>query len=76
MVNVSWAAAKAYCSGRGGLAALEADPQTWDENSTKVAWHEYRQNQGKPAWRRSDGGISTNVGKTDSRAFIGFRCAR
>ena len=76
VVNVSWAAANAYCSGRGGLAALEAEPSTWDENSTSVAWHEYRQNQGKPAWRRSDGGVSTNVGRTDSRAFIGFRCAR
>lgn len=76
IVNVSWAAASAFCSGRGGLAALEADPMTWDENSSTVAWHEYRQNAGKPAWRRSDGGVSTNVGKTDSRAFIGFRCAR
>ena len=76
VVNVSWAAASAYCSGRGGLAPLEAEPTTWDENSTRIAWHEYRQNSGKPAWRRSDGGVSTNVGRTDSRAFIGFRCAR
>ncbi|MCP4916243.1 MAG: protein kinase [Proteobacteria bacterium] len=75
IVNVSWSAANAYCSGRGGLAALDAAPTTWSESSSSP-WHEYRQNDGKPAWRRSDGGVSTNVGRSDTRAFIGFRCAK
>ena len=75
IVNVSWAAANAFCAGRGGLAALNAEPTTWTESSASP-WHEYRQNDGKPAWRRSDGGTSTTVGRADTRAFIGFRCAR
>lgn len=75
IVNVSWSAANAYCAARGGLAALDAEPTTWTESASSP-WHEYRQNDGKPAWRRSDGGVSTNVGRADTRAFIGFRCAR
>ncbi|MCB9764302.1 MAG: serine/threonine protein kinase [Alphaproteobacteria bacterium] len=75
MVNVSWAAAKAYCAGRGGLAALDAEPSTWEETATQP-WHEYRQSGGRPAWRRKDGGTSTNVSTDETGAFTGFRCAR
>ncbi|MFT5583418.1 MAG: serine/threonine protein kinase [Cognaticolwellia sp.] len=74
-VNVSWSMARAYCSGRGGLAQVGASPQTWIEGGT-LAWHEYRQVDGKPAWLRSDGSSSTAVKVTDAKAFIGFRCAR
>ncbi len=74
-INVSWSMARAYCSGRGGLAQVGADPQTWTEGGT-LAWHEYRQVDGKPAWLRSDGVSSTAVKTSDAKAFIGFRCAR
>ncbi len=75
VVNVSWSAANAFCSSRGGLAALEAEPTTWSEGAS-AAWHEYRQNQGAPSWRRSDGGVSTTVKRAETATFIGFRCAR
>lgn len=74
-VNVSWSAARAYCAGRGGLADVSAEPLSWPE-SGPYAWHEYRQADGSPAWLRADGMASTKVGRKDSRAFIGFRCAR
>lgn len=74
-VNVSWSMARAYCSGRGGLAEVGAEPQTWTEGGS-LAWHEYRQADGKAAWLRSDGSSSTAVKASDAKAFIGFRCAR
>lgn len=74
-VNVSWSMAKAYCAGRGGLAPTSASPSTWTEGGA-LAWHEYRQQDGAPAWVRSDGTVSTAVRKSDAKAFIGFRCSR
>lgn len=74
-VNVSWSMARAYCGGRGGLADVGAEPQSWTESGT-LAWHEYRQADGKAAWLRSDGSRSTAVKASDAKAFIGFRCAR
>lgn len=72
---VSWAMADAYCRGRGGLAALDAEPTTWTE-STGQPWHELRQDAGKPAWRRSDGKTSTAVSESETARFIGMRCVR
>ena len=74
-VNVSWAAANAFCSSRGGLASVDAQPQTWTEGGGNP-WHEFRQAEGKPAWRRSDGNASTAVGWSETGTFIGFRCKR
>lgn len=75
LVHVSWYAAQAYCAGRGGLAALDAEPLTWEEGGG-LAWHEHRQSGGAPAWRRSDGSTSTNVTPNESGQFIGVRCVR
>ena len=74
-VNVSWAAANAFCASRGGLASVDAPPQTWQEGGANP-WHEFRQSDGKPAWRRSDGNASTAVGWAETGTFIGFRCKR
>jgi hypothetical protein len=75
MVNVSWAAASAYCGGHGGLAPLDAPPLSWTESPTQP-WHEFRVDGGYPAWRRKDGGTSQSVRPPDSGVVIGFRCAR
>ncbi len=75
MVNVSWAAANAFCGGRGGLASVDAEPRTWTETDT-YPMQEWRQKDGKPAWRRYDGESSTVVRRSESNAFTGFRCAR
>ncbi len=75
VVNVSWAAASAFCSGRGGLPGVDEAPLTWTESASQP-WHEYRSDGGKPAWRRSDGATSVAVKRGESGAFIGFRCAR
>ncbi len=74
-VNVSWAAAAAYCKGHGGLADASAPPTTWTEGGSQP-WHEYRQQAGAPAWRRADGTVSTAVSRSQSNAVTGFRCAR
>ncbi|MCB9743364.1 MAG: serine/threonine protein kinase [Alphaproteobacteria bacterium] len=75
MVYVSWEAAKAYCAGRGGLASVDAEPSTWVESDASP-WHEYRQADGRPAWRRKDGTTSTSVKRSETSPVIGFRCAR
>lgn len=74
MVHVSYAAAAAYCRGRGGLAALEAQPHTWSD-SGGVAY-EWRSADGRPAWRQADGTTSLRVDPSSSNIFTGFRCAR
>ncbi len=75
VVNVSWAAASAYCAGRGGLPGVDDPPLTWTESAAQP-WHEYRSADGRPAWRRSDGATSIAVKRGESGAFVGFRCAR
>lgn len=75
VVSVSWAAASAYCAGRGGLPGLEDGALTWTESPSQP-WHEYRSAAGRPAWRRSDGATSVAVKASESGTFIGFRCAR
>jgi serine/threonine-protein kinase len=49
MVYVSWSAARAYCAGRGGLAALDAPPLTWTEGASQP-WHEYRRDGVSLLW--------------------------
>lgn len=75
VVSVSWSAAQAFCSSRGGLAAVDAEPAQWSE-SDGSPFQEWRQKDGKPAWRRSDGAESTAARKNESNAFTGFRCAK
>ncbi|MES2640431.1 MAG: serine/threonine-protein kinase [Myxococcota bacterium] len=75
VVDMSWAAASAYCAGRGGLLAVDAPPLTWTDSATQP-WHEYRASDGRPAWRRDDGAASTAVEPHQSSGAIGFRCAR
>ncbi len=74
-VAVTWGLASAYCSGHGGLAAVDAEPLKWSEGAVQP-WMEYRQEAGKPRWRRDDGVVSPQVELTQSGVFIGFRCAR
>ncbi|HNC97315.1 MAG TPA: protein kinase, partial [Myxococcota bacterium] len=71
-VNLNWNLAKAYCGSRG-LADLDAEPLQWTE-SAGAPWHEYRQKDGRPAWRRSDGSTSTSVKTGESSSFTGIRC--
>lgn len=75
VVNVPWGAADAYCAGRGGLPGVDDAPLTWTE-SPNQPWHEHRQADGRPAWRRSDGTTSTAVKRAEALPYIGFRCAR
>lgn len=73
-VNVAWNAAQAYCASRGGLASVDAAPHQWDEAAS--VFQEWRQKDGRPAWRRYDGEPSTAMSAKDANAFTGFRCAR
>jgi hypothetical protein len=73
--DVSWLAAVAFCEQRGGLALLEAGPHTWEESAAQP-FHEWRQHDGNPSWRRFDGETSEAVRRTETNAFTGFRCAR
>lgn len=75
VVSVPWAAAQAFCSGRGGLPAVEAAPLQWAEGATGL-FQEWRVQGGAPAWRRYDGAASTQASTRDANAFTGFRCAR
>lgn len=74
VVNVSWAAAQAYCKGHGGLADVGAEPLGWQESSAQP-WHEYRQENGAPAWRRSDASVSATVPPSQVNGVTGIRCA-
>lgn len=74
VVNVSWAAAQAYCKGHGGLADVGAEPLGWQESSAQP-WHEYRQDNGAPAWRRSDASVSATVPRSQVNGVTGIRCA-
>lgn len=73
VVNVSWAAAAAYCAGRGGLPGLDDAPLSWAE-SPSTPWIEYRDADGRPAWRRSDGAPSVALRRSESGPATGFRC--
>lgn len=75
VVNVSWYAAAAYCTTRGGLAAIDAEPLTWTEGPGQPGI-EWRTAGGKAAWRDASGITSDKVRKNESNALTGFRCAR
>ena len=75
VVSIPWAAAKAYCAGRGGLADVGSEPTSWKESSTGL-FQEWRVQQGGPAWLRYDGASSSQLSQTEANAFTGFRCAR
>lgn len=74
VVNVTWSAASAYCAGRGGLPGVDDAPTTWTDGPSEP-WLQWRDGGGKPAWRRSDGTVSTYaVPRTELSAATGFRC--
>jgi hypothetical protein len=73
VTRVTWAAAMAYCAGRGGLRPLDAAPETW---SSKVVRQEWRDAGGRPGWRRRDGETSTAAVANRSFPYTGFRCGR
>ena len=74
VVNVTWAAAAAYCAGRGGLPGVDDPPATWADGPGEP-WLQWRDGGGKPTWRRSDGTVSTYaVPRTELSAATGFRC--
>ena len=74
-VGVTWGLAQAYCAGHGGIAPVGAEPLKWTDSAAQP-WIEYRQDDGKPRWRRDDGVTSDQVSVTQSGGFIGFRCRR
>lgn len=78
MTDLSWAAAAAYCSARGGLAGVDDPPTSWSD-AGGAPWLEHRQRDGQPAWRRSDGVASepgVAVSRTEANPTLGFRCRR
>jgi len=75
VVSVPWAAAQAFCSGRGGLSPVAAEPHTWSEGATGL-FQEWRVDDGSPAWRRYDGASSGQLSQREANAFTGFRCRR
>jgi serine/threonine-protein kinase len=75
VINISWYAAAAYCKGRGGLADVDAEPLSWEESPAHV-YLEWRTDQGRAAWRSSDGRKSTQARLNDANSFTGFRCTR
>jgi len=75
VTNVCWAAASAFCQGRGGLLDVNDAPLEWPEDKALMHW---RTRDGVPAWRRFDDALSEGktVRKRDSNSFTGFRCRR
>ncbi len=69
--RVSWYAAAAYCETRGGMADLAAEPLRWEGKP----YMELRHQDGKPAWRGSDGRESVAVDPVQALVTHGFRCA-
>jgi len=74
LVYVPFAAAKAYCSGRGGLLGVDDEPRSWSGGPL----HEWRVGPGgKPMWRRGiDGATSDRVTPGETSKHIGVRCVR
>ncbi len=71
--EVTWGAAAAFCGSRG-LPDIDAPPLTWSYPNEGPLM-EYRVSGGRPAWRQYDGTTSTAQSRSDSTAFVGFRCA-
>ena len=72
IVNVSWAAANAYCSGRGGLPDVNADLP--DSGSSTPM--EYRVNAGTPLVLEDGSRHIPVQRRSDSNPLTSFRCAR
>ncbi|MFT6144619.1 MAG: putative Ser/Thr protein kinase [Myxococcota bacterium] len=72
MINVSWAAANAYCSGRGGLPDVHAELPT--PSSSKPM--EYRVNAGIPLVLEEGSRHIPVQRRSDSNPLTSFRCAR
>lgn len=73
VTRVTWAAARAYCAGRGGLLGLEDEPFDWTSSTVRQEW---RDAGGRPGWRRADGVTSTQAVANKSFPLTGFRCRR
>jgi hypothetical protein len=71
IVNVSWAAANAYCSGRGGLPDVNAELPARG-SSTPM---EYRVNAGTPLVLEDGGRHIPVQRRSDSNMLTSFRCA-
>ena len=71
-MNVSWYAAAAYCQRHGGLADVDAAPETW----TGGLALELRSSGGRGAWRGDNGQTSTSVDLKQASLFMGARCAK
>jgi hypothetical protein len=69
-VHVSWSAANAFCSDRGGLARLDAAPVTWRGAPS----YEWRTNAGRAASLEGETGSSFPSGSANFDT--GFRCMR
>lgn len=71
---VSFAVAKAYCAGHGGLADVAASPTRWE--LSEGPWHEYRIQGGAARLLRNDGTAVPQPDETATKTGVGFRCAR
>ncbi len=72
MTGVTWAAARAYCAGHGGLAAVGAEPQKWD-GSPAMEW---RVGPAGESMRITPDGEQGTVAKRQPSKLAGFRCAK
>ena len=72
LTQIPWAAARDYCQSRGGLVGIDDPPTTWSDGPTQ----EWRDVDGRPGWRRSDGVKSTTDPGNESFTFTGARCHR
>lgn len=72
LTQIPWAAARDYCASRGGLVGIDEAPLTWTDGANQ----EWRDANGKPGWRRSDGVKSTTDPGNESFTFTGARCRR
>jgi len=72
MVGVAYAAAEAFCAGRGSVAPLDATPATWSGSVSQ----EWRAGDGSAALRSRTGAVTPQVVETWVEPHAGFRCAR
>ncbi len=70
MTHVTWYAAAAFCERRGGLSGVDDPPARW-EGSPFMEW---RQIDGKMAWRSGDNRSSDAADPLQASASLGLRC--
>ena len=73
VLALTWAAARAYCSDRGGLPSIDAEPTTWT-GEPQLEWR--KSADGKYAHRFNDGEAGTAGHTNRPLRGVGFRCAR